>query len=61
VHSGHYDRTYDLHVPDGAATGARRPLLIVLHGAGDTGRGFRARIAAAARTAPAAPGCDSIG
>ncbi len=50
VHSGSYDRTYDLHVPDGAETGADRPLLIVLHGAGDTGRGFRARIAADART-----------
>jgi len=50
VHAGLYDRTYDLRVPDGIATGDRRPLLIVLHGAGDTGRGFRARIAADART-----------
>ena len=50
VHSGYYDRTYELHVPDGVTAGALRPLLIVLHGAGDTGRGFRARIAADART-----------
>lgn len=50
VHAGLYDRTYDLRVPDGIAAGDRRPLLIVLHGAGDTGRGFRARIAADART-----------
>jgi polyhydroxybutyrate depolymerase len=50
VHAGLYDRTYDLRVPGGIAAGDRRPLLIVLHGAGDTGRGFRARIAADART-----------
>jgi len=50
VHSGYYDRTYDLRLPDGATTGGSFPLLIVLHGAGDTGRAFRARIAADART-----------
>jgi len=46
VHSGYFDRTYDLHVPEDADIGAPRPLLVVLHGAGDTGHAFRGRIAA---------------
>lgn len=49
VRSGFFDRTYYLHLPAGMDTTAgapRRPLLIMLHGAGDTGVGFHARIAA---------------
>lgn len=50
VHAGFYDRTYDLHLPPGLDGAGLRPLLIVLHGAGDTGHSFRARIAADAAT-----------
>lgn len=56
VHSGLYNRTYYLHTPPGfeasdsagsagSAAAERHPLLILLHGAGDTGRWFHARIA----------------
>jgi polyhydroxybutyrate depolymerase len=44
VHSGTYNRTYHLHTPSGMVEDGSYPLLIVLHGAGDTGSGFHARI-----------------
>lgn len=50
VHSGFYDRTYDLHLPPGMENTSPRPLLIVLHGAGGTGRGFRSLISADEKT-----------
>ena len=49
VHSGFYDRTYTLHLPPESSP-TPKPLLVMLHGAGDTGASFRARIAADAQT-----------
>jgi polyhydroxybutyrate depolymerase len=42
VHSGFYDRSYLLHEPPGMSSTGRYPLLILLHGAGGTGRSFHA-------------------
>lgn len=50
VHSGLYNREYELHTPPGLAQGERRPLLVFLHGVGDTGPGFRRRLRADAVT-----------
>ncbi|MCG6957781.1 MAG: esterase [Gemmatimonadetes bacterium] len=50
VHSGLYNRTYYMHIPPGMGATGSHPLLIVLHGAGDTGKAFHARIAADALT-----------
>lgn len=44
VHSGFFNRTYYLHTPPGMKEDGSYPLLIVLHGAGDTGASFHARI-----------------
>lgn len=50
VHSGLYNREYELHVPPNLAGGDRRPLVIFLHGSSDTGPAFRRRLAADAVT-----------
>ncbi|HSG09726.1 MAG TPA: PHB depolymerase family esterase [Longimicrobiales bacterium] len=50
VHSGFYDRTYTLHLPPKATGPGLMPLLIMLHGAGDTGASFRSRIGGDAAT-----------
>lgn len=50
VHSGFYDRRYYLHTPPDMTDSGDHPLLILLHGAGDTGRSFHARLAADAIT-----------
>jgi polyhydroxybutyrate depolymerase len=50
VHSGFFNRTYYMHTPPGMGATGSYPLLIVLHGAGDTGKAFHARIAADAVT-----------
>jgi len=50
VHSGFYNRTYYTHTPPGMDAAGSYPLLIVLHGAGDTGKAFHARIDADAVT-----------
>jgi polyhydroxybutyrate depolymerase len=45
VHSGLYNREYVLHTPPGMApSDAPRPLVIFLHGAGDTGASFKRRM-----------------
>jgi polyhydroxybutyrate depolymerase len=72
VHSGLYNREYTLHTPPGMDEGGSYPLLVFLHGAGDTGEGFERRLRADARTDAAgyitvypdgmegtwAPGCE---
>lgn len=50
VHSGLYNRTYYLHLPPDMAGSGSHPLLVLLHGAGDTGKAFHARIHADAAT-----------
>lgn len=50
VHSGLYNREYELHLPPAMAPGELRPLAIFLHGPGDTGPGFRRRLRAEAHT-----------
>ena len=45
VRSGGYNRTYVLHLPPSYEHGEPAPLLILFHGAGDTGAGFRATVA----------------
>jgi polyhydroxybutyrate depolymerase len=45
VRSGGYKRTYVLHLPPSYAEGELAPLLLLFHGAGDTGAGFRATVA----------------
>jgi len=50
VHSGLYNREYEVHTPPNLTPGERRPLMIFLHGAGDTGPGFRRRLRADAAT-----------
>lgn len=50
IHSGLYNREYELHVPPNLAPGDRRPLVIFLHGEGDTGPSFRRRLRADAVT-----------
>jgi polyhydroxybutyrate depolymerase len=50
VHSGLYNRTYELHTPPTVADGELHPLIIFLHGAGDTGPSFKRRIRADADT-----------
>lgn len=42
VHSGFYDRSYLLHLPPDLDPTRRHPLLVLLHGAGGTGRSFHA-------------------
>ncbi|HEY2825067.1 MAG TPA: alpha/beta fold hydrolase [Gemmatimonadales bacterium] len=44
VRSGGIERTYTLHLPAAYNTQRRWPLLVLLHGAGDTGPEFEARI-----------------
>jgi len=41
VHSGLYNRLYFLHTPPNMEDGEDHPLLIFLHGAGDTGEDFQ--------------------
>lgn len=41
VHSGLYNRLYFLHTPPGMDESGSHPLLIFLHGSGDTGEGFQ--------------------
>lgn len=50
VHSGLYNREYELHVPPNLPAGERRPLVIFLHGSGETGPSFRRRLDADAVT-----------
>lgn len=50
VHSGLYNREYELHTPPGVDDGQLHPLLIFLHGAGDTGPSFKRRLRADAAT-----------
>lgn len=50
VHSGLYNRDYEHHTPPGMTAGELRPLVIFLHGPGDTGPGFRRRLRADALT-----------
>lgn len=50
VHSGLYNREYELHTPPGMGTGELRPLVVFLHGPGDSGPGFRRRLRADAHT-----------
>ncbi|NJD17730.1 MAG: hypothetical protein FIA95_00370 [Gemmatimonadetes bacterium] len=50
VHSGLYNREYEVHVPPNVAQGDRRPLVVFLHGEGDTGPAFRRRLKADAVT-----------
>jgi polyhydroxybutyrate depolymerase len=40
VHSGLYNREYELHTPPNVDDGQLHPLIVFLHGAGDTGPGF---------------------
>ena len=50
VHSGLYNRLYELHTPPDVGDGKLHPLIVFLHGAGDTGPGFRRRLKADAAT-----------
>lgn len=50
VHSGPYNREYTLHTPPGMDPGVSYPLLVFLHGAGDTGAAFERRLRADAPT-----------
>jgi polyhydroxybutyrate depolymerase len=50
VHSGLYNRLYELHTPPGMSASRRWPLIVFLHGAGDTGPSFRRRLKADAAT-----------
>lgn len=45
VRSGAHERTYQLRLPANYTPLGRWPLLIAFHGAGDTGEGFRQRVA----------------
>ena len=44
VHSGLYNRRYELHVPPNVGDGKLHPIIVFLHGAGDAGSSFRKRI-----------------
>lgn len=50
VHSGLYNRTYELHTPPGMDPEGSHPLIIFLHGSGDAGWAFRRRLRADALT-----------
>jgi len=50
VHSGLYNRLYTLHLPPNVGDGRLHPLLIILHGAGDTGAGMERGLRADAVT-----------
>lgn len=50
IHSGLYNRAYELHTPPTMDDGALHPLIIFLHGAGDSGPAFRRRLRADAAT-----------
>ncbi len=50
VHSGLYNREYEVHSPPVLQPGERRPLMIFLHGEGETGPTFRRRLRADAAT-----------
>lgn len=52
VHSGLYNRQYELHTPPGMSPDGSYPLLIFLHGSGDTGPAFRRRLRPDALTDP---------
>jgi polyhydroxybutyrate depolymerase len=44
VHSGLYNRDYELHLPPGMTDEGPHPVIVFLHGAGDTGPTFRRRL-----------------
>lgn len=44
VHSGLYNREYELHTPPSMDDGNLHPLIVFLHGAGDNGPSFHRRI-----------------
>lgn len=54
VHSGLYNRLYEVHTPPGVTAAQRRPLIVFLHGAGGTGPSFRRLVRADAATDAAA-------
>lgn len=50
VHSGLYNRSYELHTPPNVGDGALHPVIIFLHGSGDSGPSFRRTLNADAAT-----------
>lgn len=46
VHSGLYNRSYELHTPPSIGDGQLHPMIIFLHGAGDAGPSFKRRLRA---------------
>lgn len=50
VHSGLYNRAYELHTPPNLEDGDLHPLIVFLHGAGDAGPAFKRRLKADAAT-----------
>ena len=50
VHSGLYNRAYELHTPPNIGDGQLHPLIIFLHGSDDAGPAFKRRLKADAAT-----------